>query len=113
MHQIGFAGSALLALVLAGREKVGAPQQIEVSLRMVASDFLADFFDANHKSWCFDLCALYFGRVHPSVLTKADESVCKALSTKHEAQPIIAIGDARPESRRHLCDAVSVFTLVP
>ena len=52
MNQIGFAGGALLALVLARRKQVSAPQQIEVGLRMIASYFLADFFDSDHKNIC-------------------------------------------------------------
>ena len=49
MHQVRFARGALLALVFARRKKIGAPQQIQIGLRMIAPDFLADFFDSNHK----------------------------------------------------------------
>src|SRR5438093_7653333 len=57
MHQVGFARSALLPAVLAGRKEIGASQQIEIGLRMIAPDLLTDFFDANHKnrSLVFDL----------------------------------------------------------
>ena len=37
------------ALVLARREKVRAPQQVEVGLRVVARNFFDNLLDANHK----------------------------------------------------------------
>ncbi len=49
MNEVGFARRALLTFVLAGREKIGAPQQIKIRLRMVTPYLLNDFFDANHK----------------------------------------------------------------
>jgi len=35
--------------VLTRGKKVSAPQQIQIRLRMIAPDFLANFFDSNHK----------------------------------------------------------------
>ncbi len=49
MDQIGFARRALLAAMLARRKQIGASQQVQVGLRMVAADFFDNFFDANHK----------------------------------------------------------------
>src|SRR5437763_12807309 len=58
MHQVGFARSALLPAVLARRKEIGASQQIEIGLRMIAPDLIADFFDANHKGWSVVSCQL-------------------------------------------------------
>jgi hypothetical protein len=51
MHQIRLTRGALLALVFLGREEVRATEQIEVSLRVNAGNFLDDVLDPNH---CFN-----------------------------------------------------------
>jgi hypothetical protein len=38
-----------LPLMLARRKQLSTPQQIQVGLRMIAADFFADFFDADHN----------------------------------------------------------------
>ena len=48
MHQIRFARGSLLAFMLAGRKEIGAPQQIQISLRVIAGNLLDNVFDSNH-----------------------------------------------------------------
>ena len=52
VHHVGLARVPHLALVLEGGEDVRAPQQLEVGLRAVRTDFLDDVFEANHAGWC-------------------------------------------------------------
>jgi hypothetical protein len=39
-----------MAAMLARRKQVGSTQQIQIRLRVIAADLIADFFDANHKT---------------------------------------------------------------
>ena len=50
VDQIRFAGGSFLSLVLPGGKKVGAPEQIEVRLRMVPVNLFDNVFDANHSN---------------------------------------------------------------
>jgi hypothetical protein len=52
VNQIGITRVAHLALVLEGGEDVGPPQQLEVRLGAVGSDFLEEGLEPNHGSRC-------------------------------------------------------------
>ena len=60
MHHIGLARMAHLPLVLEGREDIGPPQQLEVRLRAVGSDFLEEGLEPNHWVRCLRLVRLRF-----------------------------------------------------
>jgi hypothetical protein len=61
--------------MLARGEKVGAPQQVQVGLRMIAPHLVADFFDSHHKKkqvfelWSLDLekPSAYHCRLRPKI----------------------------------------------
>ena len=52
VHQIRLAGMANLAFVFERGEDIRPPQQLEVGLRAVASDFLQQRLETNHGKWC-------------------------------------------------------------
>ena len=60
MNQVGLARSALLAAVFARGEQISTAQQIKISLRMIAPDLVANFFDTDHKRTVFELWSLDF-----------------------------------------------------
>jgi hypothetical protein len=50
VDEVRLAGGARLALVMEGGEKVSAPQNVKVGLRVVAPNFFDYLLDANHKN---------------------------------------------------------------
>ena len=52
VDQVGLAGMADLSLVLAGREDVGPPQQLQVGVGVVVPDPVEQILEANHRERC-------------------------------------------------------------
>jgi len=76
-----------LTSMLARRKQIGAAQHVQVGLGMVAPDFFADFFDANHigeRSLSFGLWTL-------KAPVRAEQF--KAKDQRPKTVYIIAIGD--------------------
>src|SRR5256885_11614660 len=79
LFRSGFARGALLPTVFACRKEIGATQQIEIGLRMIAPDFLADFFDANRSE------------EHTSELQSPCNLVCRLLLEKKKTSATVAV----------------------
>ncbi len=54
VYQVGLAGVTDLSLVLEGGEHVCPPEHLDVSLGVVAPDFLDEVLEPNHESWCLN-----------------------------------------------------------
>src|SRR5436190_706933 len=49
VDQVRFAGGALLPTMLTRRKEVSTTEQVQIRLRVIPANLIADFFDANHS----------------------------------------------------------------
>src|SRR5258706_3979933 len=89
--------------MLARRKKIGAPQQVQVGLWMIAPDLFANFFDSDHKvcALFLVLCASCLGWIELVGVFRRQSVKPQVQRTKYLAD-YNKIGDARPVSLRHL-----------
>jgi hypothetical protein len=111
MHEIRFAGMADLTFVLERGEDVGPPQQLQIRLRAVTSNFLEQGLESNHEMRCLSSQGLscdpsgalgWFGRISWRVSRRdrhgaqpGDVTMCRLASAAAERSS--DAGEPHPE----------------